>query len=64
MLAGQAGTGLKNLAGNPDMLLAALGSADGWEGAGSMSLVPVTSPDHQCLSLTFHDFVSLGGNGK
>lgn len=55
---------MKNLAGNPGMLLAALGSADGWEGAGSMSLVPVTSPDHQCLSLTFHDFVSLGGNGK
>lgn len=39
-------------------------AAGGWEGAGSKSLVPITSRDHQCLSLTFHDSVSSGVAGN
>lgn len=42
-------------------MLAVLGRAGGSEGPSSISLVPITSIDHQCLCLTFRDFVSLWG---
>lgn len=41
------------------MLQAVLGRAGSSEDTSSISLVPIASIDHQCLCLTFHDFVSL-----
>lgn len=52
-------TGLKNPSGSLGVLLAMLGRAGSSEDAGSVSLLPITAIDHQCLCLTFHDFVSL-----
>jgi len=50
---------LKNPSGRPGLLLAVLGRAGSSEDTGSISLVPITSIDHQCLCFTFHDFASL-----